>query len=742
MTVDPSTTVVTPILSPRVHNAEWHPVVGQEARGVVDRKQLPRETSDAVIEAAASILARGLNPNGSEGHQTGLVVGYVQSGKTLSFTTVIALARDNGYRLVITIAGTSTSLLNQSTRRLRKDLFVDDVDGYLRWATFKNPTDTESYWRPIGQVLDEWRDPQVPASECPTVLITVMKNHRHLANLFSLLRRLNLDGVPVLIVDDEADQASLNTLVNRGRESTTYKRLLELRETVPCHTFLQYTATPQAPLLINIIDSLSPEFVEVLEPGEDYVGGRTFFNETQGLIRVIPYEDVPNDESPLLDPPASLFDALRIFLIGVSAGLIQGRSRANANRSMLVHPSRETAQHQEYRTWIGQIFDEWRRMLDLPETDSDRTDFIEDFQDAYSDLAQTVPDLPLFDEITNMLPRAFRLTSIEEVNTRGRRGTPLIDWTRSYGWILVGGQAMDRGFTVEGLTVTYMPRGPGVGNADTIQQRGRFFGYKRPYLGYCRTYLEQDVLTAFEEYVEHEEEMRQELQQVRDAGDSLSDWKRAFILSPALRPCRSNVIQYKYARGRYSDAWFAPHIVLNATSVMDDNRATVQAFLDELTLSPDQGSPGREPAEMHNICRSVPLVDVVERLLVPYRFTASRDSQEITGVLLQLSHALEQNPDEQCVIYRMSPNFMRRRSVDSNGKVSNLFQGAAPVDPPELRGSVYPGDRRLHESEDVTIQAHFINLTQNSEIVAENAPVIAAWIPRRMDLSWLTQEQS
>ena len=708
---------------------------------MVDRKQLSREAGESVIEAAASILARGINPNEHEKHHTGLVVGYVQSGKTLSFTTVMALARDNGYRLIITVAGISTSLLNQSTRRLRNDLFVDDVDGYLRWATFTNPTHTEGNWRSIEQVLDEWRDPQVPATERPTVLITVMKNHRHLANLVALIRRLNLDRVPTLIVDDEADQASLNTLVKRGRESTTYRRLLELREAVPCHTFLQYTATPQAPLLINIIDSLSPDFVEVLLPGEDYVGGRAFFGETGGLVRVIPYEDVPTDDNPVVDPPASLLDALRVFLVGIAAGLIEGRSRSNANRSMLVHPSRETAQHQEYRIWIGQVFDEWRRLMELPEDDPDRADFIEDFQDAHADLARTVPGLPSFDKITNVLRRAFRLTSIEEVNTRGRRGTPTIDWSRSYGWILVGGQAMDRGFTVEGLTVTYMPRGPGVGNADTIQQRGRFFGYKRPYLGYCRTYLEQDVLTAFEAYVEHEEEMRRQLQNVRGAGNSLRDWKRAFVLSPDLRPCRNNVIQYDYARGKYADDWFAPRVVLNATSVMDDNRKIALAFLDGLTFIPDKGSPDREPAQMHNICRDVPLVDVVERLLVPYRFTAPSDSQEITGVLLQLSRAIEQDPNERCVVYRMSPDFARRRAVDANGRIRNLFQGAAPVNPPALRGSIYPGDRKIHEPEDVTIQMHFVGLTLNSETVAYNVPVVAVWIPRRMALPWVIQDQ-
>jgi len=100
---------------------------------------------------------------------------------------------------------------------------------------------------------------------------------------------------------------------------------------------------------------------------------------------------------------------------------------------------------------------------------------------------------------------------------------------------------MDRGFTIEGLTVTYMPRGIGVGNADTVQQRARFFGYKRGYLGYCRVYLEQVTHRAFQRYVEYEEDMRVQLEDIRDSGRSLNDWKRALVLDNALRPCRQNV---------------------------------------------------------------------------------------------------------------------------------------------------------------------------------------------------------
>lgn len=737
---DSNPTIVTPANVPPAPGRYWQPVIGSEARGLVDRKRLPRETGDAVVEAAASILAQGVDPDQEVGRRTGLVVGYVQSGKTLSFTTVMALARDNGYRLIITIAGISTSLLNQSTRRLRKDLFVDDVDGFLRWATFTNPTATQDNRRSIEQALDEWRDPSVPASERPTVLITVMKNHNHLSNLVKLLERIKLEDVPTLIIDDEADQASLNTRVNRGRESTTYTRLLELRDAVPLHTFLQYTATPQAPLLINIIDSLSPDFVEVLIPGADYVGGKSFFSETCGLVRLIPFDEVPSDDNPIIAPPDSLLEALRVFLVGVAVGLIEGRSRNNANRSMMVHPSRETAQHQEYRIWISQILDGWRELLALPEGDADRKDLLEDVREAHIDLINTVSGLPSFDEIAAILPRALRLTSILEVNARRRR-TPDIDWSRSYGWILIGGQAMDRGFTVEGLTVTYMPRGPGVGNADTIQQRGRFFGYKRQYLGLCRTYLEPDVLSAFEEYVEHEEEMRRQLQQVSTAGTPLSEWKRAFVLSPDLRPCRNNVIQYEYARGQYSNSWFIPRVVFNALSVVDDNRNTAESFLEGLKLVPDEGSPDRNPAQMHQVCEGIPLIQALEQLLVPYRFTSPRDTQEITGVLLQLSHALERNPHEKCVVYRMSAEYSRRRRVDEDGRIPVLFQGAFPVNPPELRGSIYRGDMEIHASEDVTIQLHFIDITRQKEVIAEHVPVVAVWIPRRMELKWLIQEQ-
>ena len=130
------------------------------------------------------------------------------------------------------------------------------------------------------------------------------------------------------------------------------------------------------------------------------------------------------------------------------------------------------------------MFDDWQRVLELPDGDADKRDLLDGFRQDYVELSGTVDNIPSFDDLARRLPRAFRNTKIEQVNARSGK-TPEINWSQSFGWILVGGQSMDRGFTVEGLTVTYMPRGPGIGNADTSAAAWPFFSaISQRYLGF------------------------------------------------------------------------------------------------------------------------------------------------------------------------------------------------------------------------------------------------------------------
>ena len=733
----------TPILVEPVSEStiegRWEPDVGEETRKFLSAV-VPDGSQNSIREAAVAILARSVPPTGEAGQETGLVVGYVQSGKTMSFETVTALARDNGFQIVIVVAGISNPLLDQSTARLHRDLGLDDQNRPRRWMHFQNPSADEATMHAVRDALDDWRDPSTPEEFKKTILITVLKNHLRLQVLRELICSLNVEGVPVLIIDDEADQASLNIEVAQQQESTTYRCFMELRQALPAHTYLQYTATPQAPLLVSIIDSLSPNFVQVLEPGEAYVGGREFFGERLTYIGEIPPEEVPTNANPLNEPPESLLEALRVFMVGVTAGIKKDHN--TGNRSMLVHPSHRTAQHQEYCNWVRSVVGEWKRILNLPEGDPDKQELLEDFRGAHEDLRRTVGDaLPSFDELLPILHFAFRNTRVLEVNAREGR-TPVVDWNSAYGWILIGGQAMDRGFTVEGLTVTYMPRGIGAGNADTVQQRARFFGYKRYYLGYCRVYLEQGTLRAFQTYVEHEEDIRGQLVAFQDSGQPLDHWKRAFLLDTGLRPCRRHVLNFDYMRGRFSNRWVSSRVVLASDAVLQANQHAVADFVHNLAFHEDDGHLDRTDVQRHDVCRDVPLRTAMEQLLVKMRVTGTTDSQRNTGLLLQLTKALEDDPDEACTIYRMSPATGRSRGIEEDGRVTNLYQGAAPVSPRERRGEIYPGDRAIRDDDNVTIQIHTLELTRDNgrQVVARNVPVLAVWVPERLARAWIAQD--
>jgi hypothetical protein len=665
-----------------------------------------------------------------------LVVGNVQSGKTMSFTTVIGLARDNGFPLVIVIAGTKVNLLNQSHERLEKDLNVNAGEGLPSWKIQKNVQANDAHdEQSIRQAIEAWQNDELEDDERPTLIVTVLKQRQRLESLTMLLRKLDLKRVPVLVVDDEADQASLNTRAQQGGESPTYTKLRELRDALPCHTYLQYTATPQAPLLINIADVLSPDFPKVLEPGADYVGGQEFFAPGSPYIRNIP----PQEFAQGNDPPESMLEALRVFFVGLAGSLI----RDGLRRSMLIHPSRLRADHRQFVQWVTEAKSAWLTVLNLKEADPDRIELVADFRASYDHLATTDAHLPSFEDVLGKMPRALRQTTIIEFNTNGRPRTPEITWRNSEGWILVGGQAVDRGFTVDRLTVTYMPRSVGVGNADTVQQRARFFGYKRKYLGICRIWLEADTRSAFEGYVEHENLMRRELKLMETTPGGLNKWRRRFVLDSSLQPCRRSVVSDSFFRGTRAGGWTQQKGALISEELRAKNADLLEAFAQAFSFSEDtQTYLSTEDSQRHFVAREVPITAVID-MLSEYRLEDPRDTAHFTGMLVTLGEALRRNADTAVAVYRMRPNASgSRRTVSEFGNLEKGFQQG----PTRLAGGGrnYPGDSAFAMDDRPTIQLHRFDLsyTDRGPIEAAAVPLLAIHIPPHLAKEWLVQLQA
>lgn len=741
-------------------NSQWNPYVGEETyellrsnRDLVNSDRTLNQKGDRVLDETLRIMQMCGNPTKDTNNETGIVIGYVQSGKTLSFTTLAALARDNHYQTIIIIGGTTTNLLNQSTLRLRKDLRIDSRQPFeQKWIQITNP-ETQEDFDTITNALTQWANPKSQKDKCKTVLITVMKNGNRLKNLTNLLTGMNLNRVPTLIIDDEGDQASLNTKaasaakegkkiddLTEDQASTIYRRINELRNIFPHHTFLQYTATPQANLFINIMDRLSPNFIKLLTPGDDYTGGITFFRENPNLIVKIPPSELPTNQI-LYEPPNSLLEALRLFYLGVTAGAVLESDRlpGQHNRSMLIHPSRLQGDHNTFYRWVQSIKGSWIRLLD-GEDNEDKAELLKEFRLAYEDLQLTVANLPSFEQLINSeLVRWIQDTHIVKVNSSNGK-TPNIAWNSSFAWILVGGQSMDRGFTVEGLTVTYMPRNIGVGNVDTIQQRARFLGYKKSYLGYCRVFLDEETIDSYKDIIEHEEDVREQLNDFNINNRHLNEWERKAVLDEMLNLTRANVLYDDLERNRFGNEWFrikAPH---DTEQYIITNRETVFNFLNPKATSfiEDQGHQKRTKEQRHLVA-TFSLKDCLDNLLNTLRFTRESDSSAYSSLRGILKQYLKDKPDENCLIYLMSTNNIqnwtgRERRLNSKGEIQQLFQGRNP----RVGDIIYPGDIEIKNDDILTIQIHLLDLKNTTYT---NVPTLAIWIPEHMGKDIIRQKQ-
>jgi hypothetical protein len=281
-----------------------------------------------------------------------------------------------------------------------------------------------------------------------------------------------------------------------------------------------------------------------------------------------------------------------------------------------------------------------------------------------------------------------------------------------------------------------MPRGVGARRADTIQQRARFFGFKRPYIGYCRVFLEQAVADAFARYVQHEQDIRQQLEQLQRDGRSLDELRRVFLLPQGLDPTRDSIIDVDYVRARFAGGWFNPRAPHDSPNGGEANRECALAFLDTLELIDDEGHEARTEIQRHSVATGVSLRDAYEQLLMRLTFSRLTDAQNFLGVLVILRNYLRDFPDARCTIYQMSKGSPRERTLNDAGEIPQLFQGAAPVNPPERRGEVYPGDREMHSADEITVQIHTLDLATGNDVVN-----IAVWIPPGAAGDVLIQDQ-
>lgn len=454
----------------------------------------------------------------------GLVLGYVQSGKTANFSAVISKAVDSGYKLIVVLAGMHNILRLQTQARLHEEIVAPKESACNTLTKVDEKGDFQK-----NQFIKSNR----ALGGDGFTLVVLKKNTSVLRNFNSWLSEASEDTLkncPTLVIDDESDQASVNT--NRPEDDPTAinDHIRNIIKRFPVISYVGYTATPFANVLIDasIDDDLFPrDFLVSLEKPMGYVGTEELFGrdaiEPRGALTGLPViRTIPDNEAakfsnrkkskgslasdPLLP---SMLDAFDSFIVGCSARL--ARNQWKQHMTMLIHTSHLVAQH----IMLKDAFDDYVLNLKLDR----REDSLElkerllaiwekDFLPVSSSKIFNAATVPSFETIWKNSEKFIeRLEVIMENHSSEERLT--YDRPDPFWGVVIGGNTLSRGLTIEGLTTSYFVRGSK--GYDTLLQMGRWFGYRPDYVDLTRIYVSDDLQSKFYHLATVEQEVRDEI---------------------------------------------------------------------------------------------------------------------------------------------------------------------------------------------------------------------------------------
>ena len=620
---------------PRGKNSAW-----QLYKAKLKQKGF-RESSINEIENTSFKLIKRLSLNTTvSGTRKGLVIGNVQSGKTANMAALIAMAADWGWNMFIILSGTIENLRQQTQNRFRNDLINNNCQ--LQWYSLEGLKPRQGT---RASYLNFTRNSN---SRFFTV---ILKNPSHLRNLIKWLQEdpNSQEKMKILVIDDEADQAGINTAnVNADTRRTINNLICSLingknfkNEDIDTKylamNYIAYTATPYA----NILNEHSEEstyprnFISSLSVSKEYFGPQQIFGceDTQydgmDIIRNISEDDLSeiieiHDNGCATNIPNSLRDSICWFLCCVACQRYRGSTKPV---SMLVHTSQKTNHHQ----FIANAIEDWVKKNNTKDIIKccksvwnkeiarfDKNILREQYSD-YSRKDEEIVPYPSFDEIEKHLKKILsgdRISNIpldqEDVpqyhdgihlcidncqnngNIDGmivRLVYPTEEQNIARAFIVVGGQTLSRGLTIEGLVSTYFLRS--IKQADTLMQMGRWFGYRKGYETLPRIWMTERIKQQFAFLSELDKHLRDELKRMDDLGIAPERYGPRVIAHPQasfLRITAKNRMQ-EAANVDYSG-------VSTQTTIFDNDKASLEG---NINITRDFLKSLAEPAE-HKSC--------------------------------------------------------------------------------------------------------------------------------------------
>lgn len=512
---------------------------------------LPEDVIRTTDKVTDTILSRLGNPYlEKQWDRRGMVVGHVQSGKTANYTGLICKAADAGYRLIIIIAGIHNNLRNQTQERIDEGFIGFDsgkewgrmvggrkyVIGSGNFGADRRPVTLTTRIHDFNKNRADSDRSEIGDYVEPVVLV-IKKNHRTLQNLLDWLKDNSATGdqqmieQPMLLIDDEADNASINTKYSKKLVTTINGQIRDLLKLFHRSCYVGYTATPFANIFIDPDqvdewhgeDLFPSDFIIGLDAPDNYFGPRKIFidglpegdSKPEWLRFITDNGDIlpiKHTQDFLLKAlPNSLIHSIRTFFITRTLRNIRGDEHKHC--SMLINASWRNPVQKQIRNQVHEVVERIKnavrlnaalgeKALDDPEISALKTVWLDEYGN----------DDVEWSQVQSRLYEAIAATSVVVVNKdssdalfypKEKRGS------RGKTYIAVGGYALSRGLTLEGLATTWFLRNTMM--YDTLMQMGRWFGYRSGYQDLCRIWMPEDAVGWYSFIANATEELHEEL---------------------------------------------------------------------------------------------------------------------------------------------------------------------------------------------------------------------------------------
>lgn len=541
-------------------------------RYLAEQKHFAPEVISQLDDLTDRILDKLFNPQRDDIiiNKKGLVVGQVQSGKTANYTGLICKAADAGFNLIIILAGIHNNLRSQTQTRIDEGFLGFDtqntraydmnrtirigvglIPGFDNAIANSYTTSTErgDFTKQAANTAGfNFNNPQ-------PIILVIKKNVSVLKRLYSWLKSQSTHDIiankSLLLIDDEADNASINTSRDGDDPTAINKNICKIIKLFNRSAYVGYTATPFANIFIPLDkDDLFPkDFIINLPAPDNYIGPEKVFGTSANpdgnedlLPIVFPVTDsdtfVPaghkrDDPKPTIDDiPESLKTAIKCFIITCSIRIARGQE--NKHNSMLIHVSRFQAWQNHLKIIIDRLFKYYKSEIEANDPaimEEFRQIFEEDTPTyrSYCSITREIMNSPILSRVDNrmrlhtwneikpLLYRAVQKIEVKSINgTSGDSLTYYENEKNGISVIAIGGDKLSRGLTLEGLSVSYFLRASKM--YDTLMQMGRWFGYRPGYVDLCRLFTSNELNEWYRHITLASDELREEFRYLAESG--------------------------------------------------------------------------------------------------------------------------------------------------------------------------------------------------------------------------------